>query len=234
MTDADSIWNYCVNGLEHELPDDNDPSMLHFAHAVRTIAKDMNQFDKSKYPCAVCDQLGHTFEQCPVLQATDLKDAYLRLLILVKRFVKGLNKLDPTGKKHNNNLNVLKHVSLEQLHALDILEDSPIHIVSSCVPTTDDRMDHVVNMLKEDFTPLLTQHHNVIANMSSFIDSTSGGVATTNQVVTDHTNQVVTDDDSNGSTHTGSTTNDIAAYAAINNLHAKLNNMDFWKAGRRK
>ena len=98
----------------------------------------MNRFDKSKYPCAVCDQLGHTFEQCPVLQATDLKDAYLRLLLLVKRFVKGLNKLDPTGKKHNNDLNVLKHVSLEQLNALDILEDSPIHIVSSCVPTTDD------------------------------------------------------------------------------------------------
>ena len=80
-------------------------------------------------------------------------------------------------------------------------------------------------MLKEDFTPLLTQHHNVIANMSSFIDSTSGGVATTNQIVTD--------DDSNGSTKTGSTTNDIADYAAINNLHAKWKDMDLWKAGRR-
>ena len=34
MTDADSIWNYCVNGLEQELPDDNDPSMIQFAHVV--------------------------------------------------------------------------------------------------------------------------------------------------------------------------------------------------------
>ena len=101
----------------------------------------MNRFDKSKFPCAVCDQLGHTFEDCPVLQATDLKEAYLGLLLLVKRFVKGLHKLDPTGKKHNNNLNVLQDVTLEQLHALDILEDSPLHIVSSCVPTTKERVD---------------------------------------------------------------------------------------------
>ena len=139
--------------------------------------------------------------------------------------MKGLNKLDPTGKKHHNNLNVLKHVTLEQLHALDILEDSPIHIVSSCVPTTDDRMDHVVNMLKEDVTPLLTQHNTVISNLLSFMGSTSGGVPP-------DTNQVVTDDDSNGSTNTGSTTDTIANYAAINKLHANWKNMDFWKAGR--
>ena len=87
--------------------------MLQFAHADRSIAKDMNWFDKSKYPCAVCNQLGNTFENCPVLLATDLKEAYLCLLLLVKKFVKGLNKLDPTGKKHNNNLNVLQNVTLE-------------------------------------------------------------------------------------------------------------------------
>ena len=67
MTDADSIWDYCVNGLDHQLPSDTDPSMIQFAHVVRSIAKDMNWFDKSKFPCAVCDQLGDTFEDCPVL-----------------------------------------------------------------------------------------------------------------------------------------------------------------------
>ena len=117
MTDADSIWDYCVHGLEDDLPADTDSSMILFANAVQNIAKDMNQFDKSKFPCVVCDQLGHTFEECPVLRDTNLKEAYLRLMLLVKRFVKGLNKLDPTGKKHHNNLNVLKHVTLEQLHA---------------------------------------------------------------------------------------------------------------------
>ena len=101
MTDVDSIWDYCVNGLNHQLPKDTDPAMVQLDHAVRAIAKDMNQFDKSKFPCAVCDHLGHTFEDCPVLMATDLKEAYLCLLLLVKQFVKGLNKLDPTRKKHN-------------------------------------------------------------------------------------------------------------------------------------
>ena len=81
----------------------------------------MNKFDKSKYPCAICDQLGHTFENYPVLLATDLKEAYLCLLLLVKKFVKGLHHLDPTGKKHNNNLNVLSDVILDQLHALEVL-----------------------------------------------------------------------------------------------------------------
>ena len=45
MTDADSIWDYCINGLDHQLPENDDPAM--------------------KYPCAVCDQLGHTFENYP-------------------------------------------------------------------------------------------------------------------------------------------------------------------------
>ena len=144
-------------------------------------------------------------------------------MLLVRRFVRGLKKLDPTGKKHHNDLSVLKHVTLEQLHALDILEDSPIHVVSSFVPTTDDRLDHLVHMLKEDVTPVLTQHNTVISNLSSMMPS--GGVAT-------ETNQVVTDDDSNGSTNTGSTTGSIANYAAINRLNSHWSNMDFWKAGR--
>ena len=137
MTDTDSIWDYCVNGLEHQLPPNEDSSMIQFANAVCSISKDMNQFDKSKYPCAICDQLGHTFDTCPVLLATDLKEAYLCLLLLVKKFVKDLFWLDPIGKKHNNNLNVLCDVTLDQLHALKVLEDSPIDTVSSCVPSID-------------------------------------------------------------------------------------------------
>ena len=114
------------------------------------------------------------------------------------------------------------------LHALEILEDSPIQIVSSCIPTTEDRMDNLLHVLKEDVTPVLNQHHSMISNLSSMLPS--GGVATeTTQVVT---NQVVTDDDSTGSTNTGSTTGSIASYAALNRLNSHWNNMDFWKAGR--
>ena len=42
MTDDDSIWDYCINGLDHQLPEDTDPAMVQFAHAVQAIAKDMN------------------------------------------------------------------------------------------------------------------------------------------------------------------------------------------------
>ena len=42
MTDADSIWYHCINGLEYDLPSDTDPSMIQFANAVRNVAKDMN------------------------------------------------------------------------------------------------------------------------------------------------------------------------------------------------
>ena len=91
MTDADSIRDYCVNCLDHQLPENTDPAMLQFVHAVQSIVKDTNRFDKTKFPCAMCDQLGHTFENCPVLQSTDLKEAYICLLLLVKKFVKGLN-----------------------------------------------------------------------------------------------------------------------------------------------
>ena len=132
--------------------------------------------------------------------------------------------MDPTGKKHNNNLNVLQNVTLEQLDALDILEDSPLHIVSSCVPTTEDRVTWVVNMLQDDFTPLLTHHHSAITNIASVIDSPSGGVSI---------NQVVTDDYLNGSTNTSSTTDSLTHYV-INKLYINWKDRDFWKAKQGK
>ena len=128
----------------------------------------MNCFDKSKYPCAICDQLGHTFENCLVLLAANLNEAYLRFLLLIKKFVKGLHHLDPTWKKHINNLNVLCDVTLDQLHALEVLEDSPIHMISSCVPSLDDWVDCVINMIKDDVTPLLTHHHSTIVTFHLF------------------------------------------------------------------
>ena len=110
------------------------------------------------------------------------------------------------------------------MHALEILEDSSLHIVSSCVLTTEDQIDHVVNMLKEDFIPLLTHHHSAISNISTLLVPVSKGVST---------NKVVTDDDLTGSTNTGSTTDTLANYA-INKLHTNWKDMDFWKAGQGK
>ena len=79
-------------------------------------------------------------------------------------------------------------------------------------------------MLKDEFTPLLTTHHSAITNISSVLDSASGGVST---------NQVVTDDDSIRSINTGSTTDSLAHYA-INKIHTTWKDKDFWMAGRGK
>ena len=50
MTDPSSIWDYCIHGLEHHIPDDNDPNLRMFVNAVTEIASNLNWFDKSKYP----------------------------------------------------------------------------------------------------------------------------------------------------------------------------------------
>ena len=72
MTDPSSIWDYCIHGLEHHIPDNNDPNLQMFVNTVTEIASDLNQFDKSKYPCAVCDQKGHTFDTCPALKNSNI------------------------------------------------------------------------------------------------------------------------------------------------------------------
>ena len=63
-------------------------------------------------------------------------------------------------------------------------------------------------MLQDNFTPLLTHHHSVISNLSSFLNTASGGVPT---------NKFDTDDDSTGSTNTDSTGS--LSELAINQLH---------------
>ena len=99
MTDASSIWEYCVNGFEHILPDNDDQNLQIIVNAVTEIATDLNRFDKTKFPCAVCDGKGHTFDTCPALKNSNIPQLYLKLLLLGKRFVCGLCCLDPAGNK---------------------------------------------------------------------------------------------------------------------------------------
>ena len=46
--------------------------------------------------------------------------------------------------------------------------DSPIPTVSSCIHTTDDWVDCVVNMMQNHVTSLLTHHHSAISHLSIF------------------------------------------------------------------
>ena len=75
--------------------------------------------------------------------------------------------------------------------------------------------------MQDHVTPLLTHHHSVISNLSSFLDITPEGVPSNKD-----------DDESTGSTNTGS----IGSLAglAINRLHVNWKDLDFWKAGQGK
>lgn len=95
MDDLVSIWNYCVHGLDLAADDDFDLGL--FVNAIEEIASDMNRFNKNKHPCAICGQCGHSFDGCPQLKNTNIKQAYIHLLLLANRFVWGFNKLNPGG-----------------------------------------------------------------------------------------------------------------------------------------
>ena len=75
----------------------------------------------------------------------------------------------------NNDLNVLCQVTLDQLYALKILEDPPIHTVSTCLLTVEAHVDWVVNVLHDTITLLLAFNYSTISNLSSVLDSASGG-----------------------------------------------------------
>ena len=60
----------------------------------------------------------------------------------------------------------------------------------------EDSVDHVVNILQDNFTPLLTHHHYAIRNLSYFLDTASRDVPT---------NNVDADEDSMVSSNTVST-----------------------------
>ena len=108
---------------------------------------------------------------------------------------------------------------MDQLYALEVLEDSPIHTISTRVPIVEACVDRVVNVLHDTVTPLLTHNYSTISNLSSVL-AASGGVPSSK------------DDDSVGSSTTG-TASTLALLALINKLQDVLNNQDFWKAGQR-
>ena len=112
-----------------------------------------------------------------------------------------MRHLDPTGNKHHNNLNIVCEVSLAELEALETLEHSPIHTVSSIVVSQEDQLTEVVNLLCDSVTPLLTNHDNVITNLASVVASASRGAST---CAPNNTNTTNNDDDSTGSTNTDS------------------------------
>ena len=91
MNDPESIWNYCVYGLD--LPADDDFDVGLFVNSIKEISSDLNCFNKGKHPCAICGQHGHSFDGCPKLKNTNIEHNYICLLLLSNQFVHGFNHL---------------------------------------------------------------------------------------------------------------------------------------------
>ena len=77
----------------------------------------MNCFNKDKHPCAICGQCGHSFDGCTKLKNTNVKQAYIHLLLCFNCFVKGFNKLN-LGKQ-TQDLRTIKNLTLSKLDALE-------------------------------------------------------------------------------------------------------------------
>ena len=105
--------------------------------------------------------------------------------------------MDLAGNNHNNDLNVVREVSLSKLDALETLGNYPIHTVSAITVTPEDQLTNITSLLKEPITPLLSGHDKVFTYLASVIASAPRGAS--NQVQVPSNNN---DDDTNDSTNT--------------------------------
>ena len=93
----------------------------------------MNCFESKKYPCAIFGQIGHTFDACPHLKSTNIKQAYtfILIVILLNRFRCNLERLDSdtTNQKTNQpcDLNAMYNVTICQLDALEAMNVTVFH-----------------------------------------------------------------------------------------------------------
>ena len=120
MDDPESIWNYFVYGLDESSFLDDDLELI--SNAIHKVSWDMSRFDSKKHSCEICGQIGHAFNTCPCLESTNIKKAYIWLLILLNRFFHNLEHLDSDTTNQRNNqpsdLNITSHVTISQLYDL--------------------------------------------------------------------------------------------------------------------
>ena len=93
VDDPESLYAYCVHGLEN-LSVDDDLSITQNIYAVSEARG--AAFDKTR-ACAICGATGHSFDGCPELQG-DVKKAYIRLRLILNRAAKNV---DGTSSAHS-------------------------------------------------------------------------------------------------------------------------------------
>ena len=121
-------------GLDESSFHANNAELL--SHDIHKISQDMNCFDSKKHPCAICGQICHDCYACPCLKSSNIKQAYIWLLILLNRFCCNLECFDSdTTKKKNNqpyDLNAMHNVTISQLDALEAMNVTAFHQMDDC------------------------------------------------------------------------------------------------------
>ena len=88
----------------------------------------------------------------------------------------GLTKLDSSGL--HQDLQTFQDLTLSNLDAINHVDlRSLSQVPSSSSPSTVDRLDWLSSLLQHSITPMLTQHHAVLSNLSTLMeqDLTSRG-----------------------------------------------------------
>ena len=87
----------CLDSLLEHTPCPSDPAenepLLALEIAIKSIDKDLNRY--TTFPCAVCNNKGHTFQDCPMLQNTPVvRQAYGKLRAYLNKFKSVADKLN--------------------------------------------------------------------------------------------------------------------------------------------
>ena len=131
--------------------------------------------------CAICGQIGLTFDAFPLLKSTNIQQAYTWLLILLNWFRHNHERLDSDSTNQQTNqshdLNAMYNVTISQFDALEAINVTAIHQTDDCW------FSKIQSLLEDKVTPMLQTHHIAIANLLNTIASSptlssllSGGV----------------------------------------------------------
>ena len=95
--------------------------------------------------------------------------AYIQLLLCVNCFVKGLERLDPSGK--NQDLRTVQSLTLSELEVIEHVDLCSLsQLPASSSPCTEEQLQSISTLLEHLITPMLTQHHTVIINLSTLLE----------------------------------------------------------------
>ena len=142
--DPESLYAYCVHGLNNLSTDDE----LSITKEIFAVSEARGASFDTTRACAICGATGHSFEGCPELQG-DVKKAYIRLRLILNRAMKNVdgtssaNSIDNRGKRNGKSrkeVNVLSSIC-KAVHSTNKALSDIAGRVHALEGTTDDEGD---------------------------------------------------------------------------------------------